>query len=53
MPAGWMGLDVGPESNKAFAAAISEAKTIVWNGPAGESPFPLFTELTILRRVRV
>jgi len=33
-----MGLDVGPESNKAFAAAISEAKTIVWNGPAGEWP---------------
>jgi len=49
VPAGWMGLDVGPESNKAFAATISEAKTIVWNGPAGECPYNIF--VTIPRRV--
>ncbi|CAI5438091.1 unnamed protein product [Caenorhabditis angaria] len=35
VPDGFMGLDVGPESNKIFAAAIQRAKTIVWNGPAG------------------
>ncbi len=33
--AGWDGLDVGPESRKAFAKAIEGAKTILWNGPAG------------------
>ncbi|CAB3407019.1 unnamed protein product [Caenorhabditis bovis] len=35
VPDGFMGLDVGPESNKIFAAAVQRAKTIVWNGPAG------------------
>jgi len=35
IPDGWMGLDVGAESNKEFKDAISRAKTIVWNGPAG------------------
>ena len=35
IPAGWLGLDVGPKSNVLFAAAIARAKTIVWNGPAG------------------
>ena len=33
--AGWMGLDIGPESQKAFAAAVAAAKTVVWNGPMG------------------
>ena len=35
IPAGWLGLDVGPKSNEIFCAAIARAKTIVWNGPAG------------------
>jgi len=35
IPAGWMGLDCGPESNKAFADAVLRAKQIVWNGPVG------------------
>jgi len=35
IPAGWMGLDCGPESNAAFSAAVSRAKQIVWNGPVG------------------
>ena len=30
-----MGLDIGPESAKAFAAAIAGAKTVLWNGPMG------------------
>lgn len=32
---GWLGLDVGEKSIKLFEQAISEAKTILWNGPAG------------------
>ncbi len=32
---GWMGLDIGPESSKVFAQAISNSKTVVWNGPMG------------------
>ena len=35
VPPGWMGLDVGPKSNDVFAEIIGQAKTIVWNGPAG------------------
>ena len=33
--AGWRGLDIGPASQAAFAAAVSSAKTVVWNGPMG------------------
>ena len=35
VPAGFEGVDAGPESQKAFAEAIDGAKTILWNGPAG------------------
>merc|ERR1712226_563436 len=35
VPDGFMGLDCGPETNQANAAAIAEAKTIIWNGPMG------------------
>ncbi|KAJ8276796.1 hypothetical protein COCON_G00085480 [Conger conger] len=35
IPAGWMGLDCGPESSKAFSEAVGRAKQIVWNGPVG------------------
>ncbi len=43
IPEGWEGLDAGPESRKAFAAAIKDAKTILWNGPAGVFEFDNFT----------
>ena len=43
IPEGWEGLDAGPESRKAFAAAIEPAKTILWNGPAGVFEFDNFT----------
>ncbi len=33
--AGWRGLDIGPDSQAAFAAAVSAARTVVWNGPMG------------------
>lgn len=42
IPAGWEGLDAGPETRKAFAAAIEGAKTILWNGPAGVFEFDNF-----------
>ena len=43
IPEGWEGLDAGPETQKAFAAAIEGAKTILWNGPAGVFEFDNFT----------
>ena len=41
---GWEGMDAGPASRKAFAAAIEGAKTILWNGPAGVVEFDKFAE---------
>jgi phosphoglycerate kinase len=35
IPAGQMGLDVGPDTVDEFAATIAAAKTILWNGPMG------------------
>ena len=32
---GWMGLDIGPETEKAFNKTIQESQTILWNGPMG------------------
>ena len=42
IPEGWEGLDAGPETRKSFAAAIENAKTILWNGPAGVFEFDNF-----------
>lgn len=35
IPAGWMGLDIGPEATKQFVEVIAASKTILWNGPMG------------------
>ncbi|MHC5084952.1 MAG: phosphoglycerate kinase [Planctomycetota bacterium] len=35
IPDGWEGLDIGPESAKLFSDKLTDAKTIVWNGPMG------------------
>ena len=43
IPEGWEGLDAGPQAQKDFAAAIVDAKTILWNGPAGVFEFDNFT----------
>lgn len=43
IPEGWEGLDAGPESRKAYADVIRNAKTILWNGPAGVFEFDNFT----------
>jgi phosphoglycerate kinase len=42
IPDGWLGLDCGPESNRLFTDAIINAKTIIWNGPAGVFEFAKF-----------
>jgi phosphoglycerate kinase len=43
VPAGFEGVDSGPESQKAFKEAIKGAKTILWNGPAGVFECDTFT----------
>ena len=43
IPDGWEGLDAGPETRKLFVDAIKDAKTILWNGPAGVFEFDNFT----------
>jgi len=35
IPAGWMGLDIGPRTRELFASRIADAGTVVWNGPMG------------------
>jgi phosphoglycerate kinase len=35
MEPGWKGLDIGPETAKVFANAVTEARTVFWNGPMG------------------
>ncbi len=46
IPADQMGLDIGPESGKAFAAALADAKTVFWNGPMGVFEFEAFAQGT-------
>jgi phosphoglycerate kinase len=42
-----MGLDIGPETSKAYAAALRDAKTVVWNGPMGVFEIDAFAQGTI------
>ena len=42
IPRDQMGLDIGPESARAFASAIKECKTVFWNGPMGVFEFSHF-----------
>ena len=41
------GLDIGPESLKAFQAALADARTVLWNGPMGVFEWPRFAAGTI------
>lgn len=43
IPDGKMGLDIGPKSAALFASKIVDAKTVVWNGPAGVFEFEAFS----------
>lgn len=40
------GLDIGPETQKAYADAVKSAKTVVWNGPMGVFENPVLAEGT-------
>ena len=46
IPADKVGLDIGPESGAAFAAALADAKTVFWNGPMGVFEQAAFAEGT-------
>jgi phosphoglycerate kinase len=46
IPADQMGLDIGPDSAAAFAAAIESCQTVFWNGPMGVFEFPNFAHGT-------
>ena len=47
VPEGYMGLDIGPKSEKLFIDAVREAKTIIWNGPMGVAEFKNFASGTV------
>ncbi len=47
IPAGVMGLDIGPESEKLFADAVKASKTVVWNGPMGVFENPTLAKGTL------
>jgi len=42
-----MGLDIGPRTIEAYSAALSDAKTVVWNGPMGVFEIDAFAKGTI------
>lgn len=46
VPTGWRVLDIGPETVANYAKVISEAGTVVWNGPMGVFEFPPFAKGT-------
>ncbi|MFC8627717.1 phosphoglycerate kinase [Streptomyces anulatus] len=46
MPAGQMGLDNGPETNKLYASKLADAATVFWNGPMGVFEHPDFADGT-------
>ena len=46
LPDGWTGLDIGPDSAAAFASAVGDAGTVLWNGPLGAFEDRRFAEGT-------
>ena len=42
IPDGWQGLDIGPETTKAYCDAVADAGTVIWNGPMGVFEFEKF-----------
>lgn len=47
IPAGWQGLDIGPDSIEALKPIVKKSKTILWNGPLGVFEFDNFSNGTI------
>jgi phosphoglycerate kinase len=46
VPDGWLGLDIGPSTRERYAARISGARTVFWNGPMGVFEWPRFADGT-------
>ena len=46
IPAGWQGLDIGPETQKLYADVVKNAGTVIWNGPMGVFEFAKFAKGT-------
>jgi 3-phosphoglycerate kinase len=42
IPSGWLGLDIGPETQRLFAQIVTEASSVFWNGPMGVFEWELF-----------
>ncbi|WP_027937168.1 phosphoglycerate kinase [Anaeroarcus burkinensis] len=42
----WMALDIGPVTSQAYAEALRDAKTVVWNGPMGVFEMDVFAKGT-------
>jgi len=47
IPAGWMGLDIGPRAVEAFSKIIKNSKTVMWNGPMGVFEMEKFAQGSI------
>ena len=47
MPAGWMGMDIGPKTAEMFCNAVKNAGTVVWNGPMGVFEFDAYAKGTL------
>ena len=47
IPEGWMGLDIGPESQQVFGSVIRNSRTILWNGPMGVFEMQSFAQGTV------
>lgn len=46
IPAGWIGMDIGPDSIATYAEVIKSSKTILWNGPTGVFEMDNFSQGT-------
>ena len=44
IPDGWMGLDIGPDTIEELKGALSDCKTVIWNGPMGVFEMPAFAK---------
>ena len=47
IPAGFMGMDIGPKTIELYSEAVKNAKTVVWNGPMGVFEKPDFAKGTL------
>lgn len=48
VPENWMGLDIGPETISRYQHILTQAKTVIWNGPMGVFEMPNFAKGTIV-----